>query len=71
MKTVPAEAKNNALRLDYPLISCIECGIAIRMLDKESEHLALNKGDFRKLFEVSGRAIASGKQVLDENSTWV
>jgi hydrogenase maturation factor HypF (carbamoyltransferase family) len=58
------EAKNNALRLDYPLISCIECGIAIRMLDKESEHLALNKGDFRKLFEVSGRAIASGKKVL-------
>ena len=58
------EAKNNALRLDYPLISCIECGIAIRMLDKESEHLALNKGDFRKLFEVSGRAIAAGEKVL-------
>ena len=58
------EAKHNALRLDYPLISCIECGIAIRMLDKESEHLALNKGDFRKLFEVSGRAIAEGKKVL-------
>jgi len=58
------EAKNNALRIDYPLISCIECGIAIRMLDKESEHLALNKGDFRKLFEVSGRAIAAGKKVL-------
>jgi len=58
------EAKSNALRLDYPLISCIECGIAIRMLDKESEHLALNKGDFRKLFEVSGRAIAEGKHVL-------
>lgn len=59
-----SEAKNNALRLDYPLISCIECGIAIRMLDKESEHLALNKGDFRKLFEVSARAIAEGKHVL-------
>ena len=58
------ESKNNVLRLDYPLISCIECGISIRMLDKESEHLALNKGDLRKLFEVSGRAIASGKQVL-------
>ena len=58
------EAKHNALRRDYPLISCIECGIAIRMLDKESEHLALNKGDFRKLFEVSGRAIAAGKKVL-------
>ena len=58
------EAKNNTLRIDYPLISCIECGISIRMLDKESEHLALNKGDFRKLFEVSGRAIAAGKKVL-------
>ncbi|WP_373031731.1 hypothetical protein [Sulfurovum sp.] len=58
------EANSNALRLDYPLISCIECGIAIRMLDKESEHLALNKGDFRKLFEVSGRAISEGKHVL-------
>ncbi len=58
------EAKSNALRLDYPLISCIECGIAIRMVDKESEHLALTKGDFRKLFEVSARAIAEGKQVL-------
>jgi len=58
------EAKSNALRLDYPLISCIECGIAIRMVDKESEHLALTKGDFRKLFEVSARAISEGKQVL-------
>lgn len=58
------EEKNNALRIDYPLISCIECGISIRMLDKESEHLALNKGDFRKLFEVSARAIAAGKKVL-------
>ncbi|MBL4730108.1 MAG: hypothetical protein JKY28_01730 [Sulfurimonas sp.] len=59
-----AERKSNPLRLDYPLISCIECGIAIRMLDKESEHLALTKGDFRKLFEVSAGAIASGKKVL-------
>jgi len=58
------ERKTNALRLDYPLISCIDCGIGIRMFDKESEHMALNKGDYRKLFEVSARAIASGKTVL-------
>jgi Zn ribbon nucleic-acid-binding protein len=58
------ESKSNFLRLDYPLISCIECGVAIRMLDKEVEHLALNKGDFRKLFKVSGHAIAAGKTVL-------
>ena len=66
---VPCEACNeelhlNALRRDYPLISCIECGIGLRMLDKESEHRALNKGDYRKLFEVAGRAIASGRTVL-------
>ena len=58
------EQKSNALRLDYPLISCIECGIGLRMLDKEAEHRALNKGDYRKLFEVASRAIASGKTVL-------
>jgi len=63
-KACVSEAKSNLLRLNYPLISCIECGIAVRMLDKESEHMALNKGDYRKLFEVSARAIASGKQVL-------
>ncbi len=58
------ESKTNFMRIDYPLISCIECGIGIRMVDKENEHMALNKGDYRKLFEVSGRAIASGKKVL-------
>ncbi len=58
------ERKNNTLRMDYPLISCIECGIGLRMLDKETEHMALNKGDYRKLFEVSGRAIAAGQSVL-------
>ena len=66
---VPCEAckeelTSNALRRDYPLISCIECGIGLRMLDKETEHMALNKGDYRKLFEVAGRAIASGKTLL-------
>ncbi len=58
------ESKNNALRQDYPLISCIECGIGLRMLDRETEHMALNKGDYRKLFKASAGAIASGKTVL-------
>jgi len=58
------EMKSNSLRKDYPLISCIECGIAIRMVDKEVEHMALTKGDYRKLFEVSAGAIAAGKTVL-------
>jgi hypothetical protein len=66
---VPCEAckeerKSNALRKDYPLISCIDCGIGLRMLDRETEHMALDKGAYRKLFEVSGRAMSSGKTVL-------
>lgn len=62
--TCEEERKSNALRKDYPLISCIECGIGLRMLDKETEHMALNKGDYRKLFKASAGAIASGKTVL-------
>ncbi|HIP54816.1 MAG TPA: hypothetical protein EYH11_05035 [Sulfurimonas autotrophica] len=63
-ETCKEEMKSNPLRKDYPLISCIECGIAVRMVDKEVEHMALTKGDYRKLFEVSAGAIAAGKSVL-------
>ena len=58
------EMKENAFRLDYPLISCIDCGISLRMMDKESEHTANDKGAYRQLFEVSARAIAAGESVL-------
>jgi len=58
------ERKDNSLRKDYPLISCIECGIGLRMLDKETEHMALNKGDYRNLFKASAGALSSGKTVL-------
>ncbi len=58
------ERQKNALRKDYPLISCIDCGITLRMKDKQSEHLANDKGAYRKLFEVCGLAINSGQSVL-------
>ncbi|MDF1877337.1 hypothetical protein JHD47_05860 [Sulfurimonas sp. SAG-AH-194-L11] len=58
------ERKNNSLRKNYPLISCIECGIGLRMLSKESEYMALDKGDYRNLFKASAGAISAGKTVL-------
>jgi hydrogenase maturation factor HypF (carbamoyltransferase family) len=58
------EQKQNALRRDYPLISCIECGITVKMVDKKSERYANDKGSYRKLFEVSAKAIEKGKTVL-------
>ena len=58
------ELHANPLRKDYPLISCIECGIPLRMVDKKSERYANDKGTYRTLFEVSARAIAKGKTVV-------
>lgn len=58
------ELQHNVFRKDYPLISCIECGITLRMHDGKSERYANDKGSYRKLFEVSARAIAKGKSVL-------
>jgi hydrogenase maturation factor HypF (carbamoyltransferase family) len=58
------ELKSNSLRKDYPLISCIECGITVKMVDKKSERYANDKGSYRKLFEVSAKAISRGKSVL-------
>ncbi len=62
--TCEEERQSNALRKDYPLISCIDCGIGLRMLDRETEHMALNKGDYRKVFKASAGAVASGQTVL-------
>ncbi len=58
------EAKRNRFRIDQALISCIDCGIALRMQDKKSERFANTKGEYRKLFEVAARAIDKGKTVL-------
>jgi len=57
------EMKSNPLRRDYPLISCIECGITLKMNDGKSERYANDKGSYRKLFEVSARAVSKGKSV--------
>jgi hydrogenase maturation protein HypF len=53
------ERQKNALRKDYPLISCIECGINVKMRDQQSEHLANDKGTYR-----CARAIKNGESIL-------
>ena len=59
-----AEMKSNPLRKDFPLISCVECGIAVKMVDKKSQRYANDKGSYRTLFEVAARAIAKGKSIV-------
>ncbi len=66
---VPCEAcqeelKSNPLRKNYPLISCIDCGIALKMVDKKSQRYANDKGSFKTLFEVAAKAISKGKSIL-------
>ena len=56
--------RNNPFRVNYPLISCVDCGISLRMQDKKSERFANDKGAYRQLFEVSAKAITKGKSVL-------
>ena len=63
-KSCQEEMKNNPFRENYPLISCIECGINIKMRDKKSERYANDKGSFKKLFEVAAKAIQKGKKVV-------
>jgi len=58
------EMTKNPLRKNFPLISCCECGIAIRMVDKKSERYANDKGTYRTLFEVAARAVGKGKTVV-------
>jgi len=58
------EMKRNPLRRDYVLISCVDCGISLKMNDGRSERYANDKGSYRKLFEVSAAAIQKGKSVL-------
>jgi len=58
------ELQHNSLRKDYPLISCIACGVSVKMTDGKSERYANDKGEYRKLFEVSARALSRGKTVL-------
>ena len=58
------ELKSNPFRKDYPLISCIDCGVALKMNDGKSERYANDKGTYRRLFEVAAKAINKGKTIL-------
>ena len=58
------ELEKNPLRRDYPLISCLECGISIKIDDKKSTRYANDKGSYKQLFEVCAKALSKGKTIL-------
>jgi len=58
------EQTHNPYRKDFALISCLECSVNLRMVDKKSERFANDKESFKKLFEVAATAIAKNKTLL-------
>ncbi len=58
------ELKENPFRVGYPLISCLECGINLKIRDHKSTRYANDKGSYKQLFEVAAKAIYKGKTVL-------
>ena len=58
------ELKSNPFRKEFPLISCIECGINLKMNDGKSERYANDKGSYLKLFEIAAKALNKGKTIL-------
>jgi hypothetical protein len=57
------EFERNPFRRDFPLVSCHECGVPVRMRDKKSERYANDAGSFKTLFEVAAKALQKGKRV--------
>ncbi|MBN2768844.1 MAG: hypothetical protein JXQ68_07040 [Campylobacterales bacterium] len=59
-----SEFEKNPLRVGYPLISCSQCGVALRMVDKKSERIANDSATYRKLFEVAAKILNKGESLL-------
>jgi hypothetical protein len=57
------EMRSNPFRKEYPLISCHQCGVPVKMTDRSKERYANDAGSFRTLFEVAAKAIRDGKTV--------
>ena len=57
------ESVRNPFRRDFPLVTCHECGVPVRMTDRKNERYANDAGSFKTLFEVAARAVAKGKSV--------
>ncbi|WP_457599234.1 hypothetical protein [Hydrogenimonas sp.] len=57
------ELDTNPFRRDFPLISCHECGIPVRMREESSVRYANDPGSFKGMFERAAAAIAEGRTV--------
>ncbi|BCD60318.1 MULTISPECIES: hypothetical protein [unclassified Nitratiruptor] len=59
------ELKTNPFRKNYPLITCIECNIPIKLTDKKGLKVlfANEKEEFKQIFDIAANALKDGKRV--------
>ena len=57
------ELQANPFRVDFPLISCTQCSIPIKLEFKNKTLFANSKEEFKRAFEMAASAILDGKKV--------
>ncbi len=58
------ETRRVGLREQHRINSCHECGVPVRLMNKDNERYANDAGSFRTMFEVAAKAIKDNKRVL-------
>ena len=58
------ETKSVGIRELHHLNSCHQCGVAVRLVHKNSERYSNDAGSFRTMFEVAAKALRDDKKVL-------
>ena len=59
-----AETGRVGLREYHRINSCHDCGVPVRLVNKDSERYANDAGSFRTMFEVAAKAIRDNKRLL-------
>jgi hypothetical protein len=59
-----AETNRVGLREYHRINSCHDCGVPVRLMNKDNERYANDAGSFRTMFEVAAKAIKDNKRLL-------
>ncbi|MDA3946217.1 MAG: hypothetical protein PF439_06015 [Helicobacteraceae bacterium] len=58
------ETNSVGIREHHQINSCHDCGVPVKLLNKENERYANDAGSFRTMFEVAAKALKDNKRVL-------
>ncbi len=58
------ETNSVGIREHHQINSCHECGVPVKLMNKDNERYANDAGSFRTMFEVAAKALKDNKRVL-------